>query len=123
MSAAVGIGRAASMAAWRRQFLAGRGGVIGSVLVILLVLGAVFAPLLAPHGPNDQMRQAILHPPTWLSGAYPLGTDDVGRDILSRLIYGARLSLSIGAMVVALASIVGTCSALPPGSRAASSMR
>jgi dipeptide transport system permease protein len=115
MSAAVGIGRAATLSAWRRQFFASRGGVIGSVLVILLALGAAFAPLLAPHGPDDQMRQAILHPPTWFSGSYPLGTDDVGRDILSRLLYGARLSLSIGAMVVALASIVGTLLGLAAG--------
>ena len=61
------------------------------------------------------MRQAVLHPPTWLWGSYPLGTDDVGRDVFSRLLYGARLSLAIGAMVVSLAFVVGTLLGLIAG--------
>jgi len=89
----------------RRHFVASRGGVIGLVLVTILVVAACGAPLLAPYNPDDQMRQAILHAP---SLAFPLGTDDVGRDVLSRLLFGARLSLSIGAVVVTLAFLVGT---------------
>jgi dipeptide transport system permease protein len=108
-------GAAAPLADFRRHFTASRSGMIGLSLVLLLVSVAVFAPLLAPHGPDDQMRQAILHPPTWFAGTYPLGTDDVGRDVLSRLLFGARLSLSIGAMVVAQAFAVGTLLGLVAG--------
>jgi dipeptide transport system permease protein len=96
------------VAEFRRHFVASRSGMIGFGLVLLLVLAAALAPLLAPHAPDAQMRTAILHPPTWFSGEFPLGTDDLGRDVLSRLLYGARLSLSIGAVVVTLAFTVGT---------------
>ena len=103
------------LAEFRRHFVGSRSAVIGLTIVGLLVFAAVAAPLLAPHGPDEQMRQAVLHPPTWFSGAYKLGTDDVGRDVLSRLLYGARLSLAIGAMVVIQASIVGTLLGLIAG--------
>ena len=93
---------------FRRHFVGSRSAILGLTIVSLLVFSALAAPLLAPHGPDDQMRQAVLHPPTWLWGSYPLGTDDVGRDVFSRLLYGARLSLAIGAMVVSLAFVVGT---------------
>jgi dipeptide transport system permease protein len=98
-----------------RHFAASRSGVIGLGLVLLLLLAAVFAPLLAPHAPDDQIRSAILHRPTWLGGTFPLGTDDLGRDVLSRLMYGARLSLSIGAVVVTLSFLVGTLLGLIAG--------
>jgi len=97
---------------FRRHFLASRGGVIGLCLVTLLIVAAVFAPILAPFEPNLQMREAILHAP---GNGFPLGTDDVGRDVLSRLLYGARLSLSIGAVVVALSFTVGTLLGLIAG--------
>jgi dipeptide transport system permease protein len=100
---------------FRRHFVASRSGVIGLGLVLLLVLAAIFAPLLAPHAPDNQIRTAILHPPTWLAGVFPLGTDDLGRDVLSRLMYGARLSLSIGAVVVTLSFLVGTMLGLIAG--------
>ncbi|HEX5326963.1 MAG TPA: ABC transporter permease subunit [Acetobacteraceae bacterium] len=93
---------------FRRQFTASRSGVIGATLVLLLIFAAACAPLLAPHPPDQQMRQALLHPPTWFWGSFPLGTDDLGRDVFSRLLYGARLSLSIGAVVVTQAFVVGT---------------
>jgi len=99
----------------RRHFLASRGGTIGAVLITILMLAALFAPLLAPFGPDAQMRQAILHPPDGLGGVYPLGTDDVGRDVFSRLLFGARLSLSIGAVVVTLSFLVGTLLGLIAG--------
>jgi dipeptide transport system permease protein len=101
---------------FRRHFLASRSGVIGIGLVTALVLAAILAPLLAPHGPDEQIRTAILHRPTWFAGGFPLGTDDLGRDVLSRLLYGARLSLSIGAVVVALSFVVGTLMGLVAGS-------
>jgi dipeptide transport system permease protein len=90
-----------------RHLLAGRSGMIGFSLIAALGLSAIFAPLLAPHPPDEQIRTAVLHAPTWFSGSFPLGTDDVGRDILSRLLFGARLSLSIGIAVVAQALLVG----------------
>jgi dipeptide transport system permease protein len=98
-----------------RHFAASRSGVIGLGLVLLLVVAAVFAPLLAPHAPDEQIRTAILHQPTWLAGPFPFGTDDLGRDVLSRLMYGARLSLSIGAVVVCLSFLVGTLLGLIAG--------
>ncbi|HTC08655.1 MAG TPA: ABC transporter permease subunit [Acetobacteraceae bacterium] len=96
----------------RRHFLTSRGGMIGLVVVTILIMAALFAPLLSPYGPDDQMRQAILHAP---GGGYPLGTDDVGRDVLSRLLFGARLSLSIGAVVVSLSFVAGTLLGLTAG--------
>jgi dipeptide transport system permease protein len=115
MSATAGVAPQPLLADFARHFSTGRGGMVGLGLVTLLILAAIFAPLLAPYPPDEQMRDAILHAPTWFSGAYPLGTDDVGRDVLSRLLYGARLSLSIGAMVVALGAIVGTLLGLIAG--------
>ncbi|PLP57229.1 dipeptide ABC transporter permease DppC [Mesorhizobium loti] len=82
------------------------GAVIGLVVFTLLVLTAVFAPLVAPHLPDEQYRDALLTPPAWQEGGksiFLLGTDAVGRDILSRLIYGARYSLFIGLIVVVFA--------------------
>ena len=80
-------------------FSENRGAVAGLFVFIALVLIAILAPLLAPHEPYQQYRDALLLPPAWAEGGswtFPLGTDPVGRDILSRLIYGARLSLLIG---------------------------
>jgi dipeptide transport system permease protein len=99
----------------RRHFMASRGGMIGLVLVTLLIVAALLAPLLAPYAPNAQMRDAILHAPDGLGGHFPLGTDDVGRDVLSRLLFGARLSLSIGAVVVAISFLTGTLLGLVAG--------
>lgn len=101
-------------AAIRRRMLAefwfyfsrNRGAVIGLVVFVLLVLTAIFAPLLAPHDPIEQYRNAILVPPIWQEGGqagFILGTDAVGRDMLSRLIHGAQYSLFIGIVVVIIA--------------------
>ncbi|BCH13247.1 MULTISPECIES: ABC transporter permease subunit [unclassified Mesorhizobium] len=79
------------------------GAVIGLVVFTALVLVAIFAPLVAPHSPDEQFRDALLAPPAWQEGGrsmFLLGTDAVGRDILSRLIFGARFSLFIGLVVV-----------------------
>jgi dipeptide transport system permease protein len=92
------------------SFSENRGAVAGLVFMVALVLVAVFAPLVAPHDPGVQNRAALLVPPFWEAGGsatYLLGTDAVGRDILSRLIYGARYSLFIGLFVVTLALIAG----------------
>lgn len=94
-----------------RSFAENRGAVVGLGFMVVLVVLAVFADVLAPHSPVEQYRTNFLTPPVWQDGGtwrFVLGTDDVGRDILSRLIYGARLSLVIGIMVVALSLTVGT---------------
>jgi dipeptide transport system permease protein len=79
------------------------GAVIGLFVFTALVLVAIFAPLVAPHSPDEQFRDALLAPPAWQEGGksmFLLGTDAVGRDMLSRLIFGARFSLFIGLVVV-----------------------
>ncbi len=94
-----------------RSFSQNRGAVLGLLLMVGLIILAVTADIAAPFSPIEQYRDAFLAPPVWMEGGsfrYVLGTDDVGRDILSRLIFGARLSLMIGFMVVALALSVGT---------------
>jgi dipeptide transport system permease protein len=92
-------------------FAENRGAVVGLAVMVLLVAVALLADAVAPHSPIEQFRAHFLGPPAWQtggSGEFLLGTDDVGRDILSRLIYGARLSLLIGLSVVALSLTCGT---------------
>ena len=93
-----------------------KGGLIGLVVLTLIVLMAIFAPLIAPHDPADQAVMARLTPPAWLERGtweHLLGTDHLGRDVLSRMIWGARITLLIGASVVLLAGtfgvLVGLC--------------
>ncbi|MCO5160508.1 MAG: ABC transporter permease subunit [Mesorhizobium sp.] len=91
-------------------FSENRGAVIGLWVFVILVVLALLAPLIAPHLPQQQYRDAILVPPVWQEAgrsAYLLGTDAVGRDILSRLLYGARFSLFIGVIVTTLSLTVG----------------
>ncbi len=98
---------------WREfwhAFSANHGAVAGLVIIVALLVVAVFAPWVAPHAPNETNSAAFLLPPAWQQGgssAYLLGTDAIGRDILSRLIHGTRLSLSIGIAVVAISIAVG----------------
>ncbi|MFC3569777.1 ABC transporter permease subunit [Paracoccus sp. TOH] len=99
-------------------FSQNRGAVIGLVVFVLLVLTAVFAALIAPHDPTQQYRDALLVPPIWQEGGragFLLGTDAVGRDMLSRLIYGAQYSLFIGIVVVAIALTGGIVIGLVAG--------
>ncbi len=99
-------------------FSENRGAVAGLVVFCLLVLIAIFAPLIAPHAPDVQNRDALLAPPVWQAGGswqYILGTDAVGRDMLSRLIYGARFSLFIGFAVVSIALAGGVTIGLISG--------
>ncbi len=78
--------------------------VVGLVVLLLLVLVAVFAPLLAPYDYAAQDLMSSFEPPSW---KHPLGTDDFGRDILSRIIYGARVSLQVGVFAVFIAMMSG----------------
>ncbi len=87
-------------------FRENRGAVIGLYVFMALVALAILAPLIAPHDPAAQARDALLVPPVWQDGGqwrFLLGTDAIGRDILSRLLYGARFSLFIGVVVVIIA--------------------
>ena len=91
---------------------------VGLVMTAAIVLVAIFAPLLAPHAYDDQDLARSLLPPAWLPGAdasYPLGTDYQGRDLLSRLIFGARTSLAVGAAAVVLAGLIGVSLGLLAG--------
>jgi dipeptide transport system permease protein len=100
----------ARLAEFWYYFSENRGAVIGLVFFIFLVLLAIFAPLIAPHDPMQQYRDAVLVPPVWQDGGradFLLGTDAVGRDMLSRLVYGTRFSLFIGVIVTALSLVVG----------------
>ncbi|MHA6687017.1 ABC transporter permease subunit [Mesorhizobium sp. A556] len=95
--------RQRAFAEFWHYFSMNTGAVIGLVVFTLLVLAAIFAPLIAPHLPDEQFRDSLLTPPMWSEGGkstFILGTDAVGRDMLSRLIFGARYSLFIGLMVV-----------------------
>jgi dipeptide transport system permease protein len=104
------IGRMALLAEFWAYFSENRGAVYGLFFFIAIVLIAVFADFLAPHHPNEQFREAFLQPPFWQEGGslrFPLGTDAVGRDVMSRLIHGARYSLFIGCIVVSVSLMVG----------------
>jgi dipeptide transport system permease protein len=110
--------RFAAFRGFWHYFSVNSGAVIGLFVFILLVVVAIFAPLLAPHAPDIQDKTAFLLPPVWETGGkaeYLLGTDPVGRDILSRLIYGARFSLLIGAVVVAISLFTGIALGLLAG--------
>jgi dipeptide transport system permease protein len=99
-------------------FRANRGAVAGFAAIAILLLLAAFANLIAPHPPDATNTTAFLRPPAWQAGgswANPLGTDAIGRDMLSRLIFGARLSLLIGVAVVAIAVAAGTVLGLAAG--------
>lgn len=86
--------------------------VFGSIILTLYILLAIFAPVLVPHDPNQQNLKLRLAPPMGMgfedaSPEYPLGNDNLGRDILSRLIIGSRISLAVGMITVVLASLIG----------------
>ncbi|WP_373973979.1 ABC transporter permease subunit [Chitinibacter sp. SCUT-21] len=93
-----------------QSFSSNRGALIALFFFCLLLIAALFAPWLAPHSPIEQYRDALLTPPAWVAGGtwnHVLGTDELGRDILSRLMHGARLSLMIGLVSVALSMLPG----------------
>ncbi len=104
---------AAPISPWREaweHFRGNRGAMAGLAVIILLSLVAIFADILAPHSPIEVYAKFQTLPPFWVEGGsfrFPLGTDDIGRDILSRLMYGARLSLMIGLAVVVVAMTFG----------------
>ncbi len=99
-------------------FSANNGAVAGLMIVVLVLLMAALAPLVAPYAPDLTDSTVFLKPPAWQaegSSAHWLGTDAIGRDILSRIIFGARLSLAIGLAVVTISVIIGTVLGLTAG--------
>jgi peptide/nickel transport system permease protein len=89
-----------------------------ALLTFFLVIPAVFAPLVAPYDPLKGSLANRLKPPVWQEGgsiSYPLGTDKLGRDILSRLIYGARVSLAVSLVAIVVGGVVGTALGLMSG--------
>jgi dipeptide transport system permease protein len=91
-------------------FRENRGAVMGLAVVTVIVFTAIFANFIAPHDPLEQFRGFSKLPPFWMDGAdtrFLLGTDAVGRDMLSRIMYGARVSLFIGIAVMAVSMVFG----------------
>ncbi len=110
--------RAERLREFWHYFSENNGAVAGLGVVVVLVLLAVFADVVAPHSPIEQYRGHFLEPPVWMEGGsweFILGTDAVGRDILSRLIHGARYSLYVGAIVITIAFSVGITLGLVAG--------
>lgn len=101
-----------------RRMLRNTSAALGGAVLLAILIVAIAAPLLAPHDPYAQDLSHRLIPPLFYEGAdtaYPLGTDGFGRDYLSRLIYGARISLLIGATVMFIAGLIGTTLGLISG--------
>src|SRR5690606_30325565 len=76
-------------------------GMLGAAILALVVLCAIAAPVIAPHDPSKQNLRSRELPPMWMAGgdaSFPLGTDQLGRDLLSRLVFGARVSLVVGVL-------------------------
>jgi peptide/nickel transport system permease protein len=127
--AATSVASAPRIAGWRlllasdlwHAFVHSRVALLAAAVALLCLGGALFAPWLAPHNPSDlaTLDLADSHlPPAWLAdgrATYPLGTDDQGRDILSALLYGARISLMVGLSAVALSVLIGVTLGLLAG--------
>jgi peptide/nickel transport system permease protein len=121
MSAGIAIARQERRAEWaklRGRILGHKGLMAGLILFALIVLAALLAPLLAPHDPYAQDLTKRLVPPLWHDKGgwlHPLGTDNLGRDYLSRMLYGARISLLIGLSVMVVSGLIGTVMGLLAG--------
>lgn len=103
---------------WTRLLLRSKTGTVGFVIVLLVFLVAVLAPFLAPHDPAAINATNMLKPPFWMEGGSTenlLGTDNLGRDILSRIIYGSQVSLLVGITSVIVAGIIGVSLGLIAG--------
>ncbi len=106
------------LAEFWHYFRQNKGALAGLTIIVALALIAIGADALAPYPPAEQFRDALLRPPFWADGGswqYVLGTDDVGRDMLSRLIHGTRVSMVIGISVIALGLVVGVMLGLLAG--------
>jgi len=96
---------------WLRALWRDKKAVTGLIILLLMIMAAIFAPLITPHDPND-MAYGFLEAP---SLSHPFGTDDLGRDLFARIIYGARISLMVGLTTVSIALIAGVLMGLVAG--------
>jgi peptide/nickel transport system permease protein len=102
----------------RRRILAHKGIILGCFLLLIIILMAALAPVLAPHDPYHQVLLNRLKPPFWMTGGswtHPLGTDHLGRDYLSRLMFGAQISLLIGLATALISGCIGVFLGLVAG--------
>lgn len=105
--------QAGKRAEWKRaarSLARSRVAVIGVIILGVVVVVALAAAWIAPHNPNEQVLERRLLPPAWLEDgvrSHPLGTDHLGRDILSRMIYGSRISLAVGFSAVLISGLLG----------------
>ncbi len=100
------------------HFSENKGAVFGLGLITTFIIIAILAPLISPHGASEVFPGSLRLPPFWSEGGsteFLLGTDDLGRDVLSRLIYGARVSLFVGVSIVIISTLVGTTLGLVSG--------
>ncbi|RHW39548.1 ABC transporter permease [Lysinibacillus yapensis] len=103
---------------WLRLLLKSKTGTFGFIIVFAVILVALFAKSLAPHDPKMINPAMMLKPPVWVDGGsslHILGTDNLGRDILSRIIYGSQISLAVGISSVAFAGVIGVFVGLVAG--------
>jgi peptide/nickel transport system permease protein len=94
----------------RRRMMTHKGFIIGGVMVLMVFMIAIFAPFIASHDPYHQDLSNRMIPPVWSeqgSWEHPLGTDNIGRDYLSRLVYGSRISILIGFTCMSIAAVIG----------------
>lgn len=94
-----------------RRFVQNRGAVLGLLLFVSLIVSAVLAPWIAPYDPYEVSSNRLARP----SREHPLGTDALGRDVLSRILYGGRISLQVGVIAVGIAAVTGTVLGLIAG--------
>ncbi len=97
---------------WLRSLLGTRLAPLGLIIVLAIFLLALTADLLTPYDPNEQHYAFVLKPP---SADFPLGTDDLGRDVYSRIAYGSRISLEVGVIAVSIGMLIGTTVGLAAG--------
>ena len=94
-----------------KELIQCRTAFLGAIIVLSFILVAIFAPFIAPHDPLKASIINRLRPPFWIDGGsitYLLGADEIGRDILSRIIYGARVSILVGLVTVGISGFIGT---------------
>lgn len=118
MGAAAGSAQGAERSRVWRKFVRNPAAIAGALILLTVIGAAVFAPLVAPHEPTRQSLIRRFTPPIWTAGGkatYVLGTDQVGRDILSRMIHGARVSLMVGVSAVLVSLVVGVTLGLLSG--------
>ncbi|MCB0110088.1 MAG: ABC transporter permease, partial [Caldilineaceae bacterium] len=96
---------------WLRTLWRSKPAVVGAMVILAIVFSAIFAPAVAPYDPNSQ-QYGFLEAPT---AAHWLGTDDLGRDLFSRIVHGARISLFVGIITVLLAMMIGVLLGLLAG--------